>query len=104
MSLKADPNWRLARDSKLVRMLDPDEPAWLVGEEMHEEDEIVVFTVVHRWGPDGWSRRRYSYDFVSDVLHFRGASPVSDSELAAMKAEQRLKLAPPRDALAGRSR
>lgn len=91
MTLKADANWRTARDRKLVRMLDPDEPAWMLMEEMREEEEIVVFTVVHRWGPDGWARRRFSYDFISDILHFRGTSPVSDSELATMKPEQRLK-------------
>lgn len=82
--------WRARRDRKLFKMLDPDEPAWLVEEEVHEEDEVVYYSVVHRWLPAGWQRRRYTYDLVSDVVHFRGTTALDDSELTKMKPEQRI--------------
>lgn len=82
--------WRARRDSKLFKMLDPDEPAWMVEENVDESKEIVQFTIVHRWAPGGWARRRYSYDMVGDVLHFRGTTAVEDSELAKLKPDQRI--------------
>ena len=82
--------WRMNRDRKLFRMLDPDEPAWLVEETVNQDDEIATYTVVHRWKPGGWARRRYTYDIFSNVIHFRGTSPVDDSEMAKMKPEQRI--------------
>ena len=88
--------WREKRDRKLFRMLDPDEPAWLVEESVHPEDEVAYFTVVHRWSPGGWARRRYTYDLVSDVMHFRGTTAVSDDELTQLAPERRLARQPGR--------
>ena len=82
--------WRIKRDGKMFKMLDPDEPAWLVEETVNEDDEIVTYTIVHRWKPGGWARRRYTYDMFGNVIHFRGTSPVNDSEMAKMKPEQRI--------------
>lgn len=82
--------WRISRDRKMFKMLDPDEPAWLIEESVKEADEIVIYTIVHRWKPGGWARRRYTYDTFSDVIHFRGTSPLSDGDMAKMKPEQRI--------------
>ncbi len=82
--------WRNARDQKMFRMLDPDEPAWLVQEEVHREKEVVFYEIVHRWQPGGWQRRRYTYDMISDVIHFRGAVNMDDSDITKIKVEQRL--------------
>lgn len=90
MDIRAADPWRTSRDTKLYRMLDPDEPAWLVEEEVRERDEVVYFTVVHRWKSGGWARRHYTYDLVSDVIHFRGSTALGDSDIAKMKPEQRL--------------
>ncbi len=90
MQLVEEALWRQRRDHKLFKMLDPDEPAWLVEEEVHPEQEVAYYTIVHRWKPGGWARRRYTYDLVGDVVHFRGTTPLSDSELVKMKPEQRL--------------
>ena len=83
--------WRAARDRKMFDMLDPDEPAWLVSDELRPEDQLLDYTVVHRWAPGGWARRRYTYDYIGDVVHFRGSSFVGDSEIANMKREQRIR-------------
>ena len=90
MIAKTDAGWRATRDRKMFTMLDPDEPAWLVEEEVVEADEVVYYTIVHRWKPGGWARRRYTYDIPGNVIHFRGSSPVDDSELSKMKPEQRI--------------
>ena len=82
--------WRERRDTKLATMLDPDEPAWLVSEEEVPEDEVVYFNVVHRWPYAGWGIRRFTYDTVSDVVHFRGTQSIDDAELVKMKPEQRI--------------
>jgi hypothetical protein len=83
-------NWRARRDAKLHTMLDPEEPAWLVEEKVNEKDETVIFDIVHRWPPHGWARRRYLYDIVGDVMHFRGTAPLDDGELPKLKREQRI--------------
>ncbi|MDQ4075993.1 MAG: hypothetical protein M3220_07080 [Chloroflexota bacterium] len=88
--MESNEAWRARRDRKMFRMLDPDEPAWLVEEEVNEEDQVVYYSVVHRWNPGGWQRRRYTYDMVADVIHFRGAVLIDDSEITTMKPEQRL--------------
>jgi hypothetical protein len=85
------PNWREHRDRKLARMLDPDEPAWLVEEVVDEERGVMYFDVVHRWQPGGWQLRRFTYDTVADVLHFRGARLLGDEALTRMKPEQRIR-------------
>ncbi|HEX8682677.1 MAG TPA: hypothetical protein VF707_10220 [Ardenticatenaceae bacterium] len=82
--------WRAARDRKLYKMLDPDQPAWLVSEQVMPQTDEVLFDVVHHWGPDGWTRRRYLYDTVGNVMHFRGTSPIDDAELVKMKPEHRI--------------
>lgn len=82
--------WRERRDAKLAQILDPDEAAWLISEEEIPEKELVIFSVVHRWPFSGWAERRYSYDTVSDVFHFRGVEPIADGELVKMKPEQRI--------------
>lgn len=83
-------HWRTQRDQKLRAMLNPDEPAWLVSEEIDFPKEVVRYAIVHRWGADGWAIRRYTYDIVADVIHFRGTSPVSDGEISKLKPEQRI--------------
>ena len=83
-------NWRERRDAKLYLMLNPEEPAWLVSESVDAAAEVVLFDVVHRWAPQGWQRRRYLYDMISDVIHFRGSSALSDAEITKLKPEQRL--------------
>ncbi|MGB0386091.1 MAG: hypothetical protein ACPGWR_14890 [Ardenticatenaceae bacterium] len=90
MQDKTSEEWRIHRDRKMFKMLDPDEPAWLVEEDVYLEDEMVTYTIVHRWKPGGWARRRYTYDTFSDVIHFRGTSPVDDSQMAKIKPEQRI--------------
>lgn len=82
--------WRERRDLKLFTMINPEEPAWLVREMADDAAEVVLFDIVHRWSPHGWQRRRYSYDMISDVIHFRGSSAVNDSDLTKLKPEQRL--------------
>ncbi len=83
--------WRMNRDRKLFKMLDPDEPAWLVDEEVALPNEAVFYTVVHRWNKHGWARRHFMYDIPGDVVHFRGSTPVNESDLPKMKPEQRIK-------------
>ena len=90
MESRLDEGWRANRDRKMFQMLDPDEPAWMVEEEVRPQEEVVRYAIVHRWKPGGWARRRYTYDTVGDVIHFRGTSPVEDNELAKMKPEQRI--------------
>ncbi len=82
-------HWRERRDAKLRTMLNPDEPAWLVSEEIELPKERVHFAIIHRWGADTWAVRRYIYDMVADVMHFNGTSNVSDSEISKLKPEQR---------------
>ncbi|MBA3532500.1 MAG: hypothetical protein H0T73_11305 [Ardenticatenales bacterium] len=82
--------WRASRDRKLMKMLDPDEPAWLMEEDVQVAKEEVYYTVVHRWMPGGWARRHYTYDMVSDVIHFRGTTPLDDSDILKMKPDQRI--------------
>lgn len=82
--------WIERRNQKLKVMLNPDDPAWLVREVVDEPSETVSFDVVHRWDSEGWAVRRYTYDMVASVLHFRGTSPVSDADIAKMKPEQRI--------------
>lgn len=83
-------NWRERRDAKLFVMLNPEEPAWLINEKVDTASETVLFEVAHRWPPYGWQVRRYNYDMVGNVLHFRGAAPLSDAEVTKLKPEQRL--------------
>jgi hypothetical protein len=90
MSNDTNQRWRAERDHKMFKMLDKNEPAWLVEEEVYEEKEVVYYTIVHRWKPGGWARRRYTYDTFADVIHFRGTSPVNDKEMAKMKPDQRI--------------
>ena len=82
--------WRERRDAKLAKILDPDEAAWLVAEEIIPEKELVIFSVVHRWPFSGWATRQFSYDTVSNVFHFRGSTLLADGDLVKMKAEQRI--------------
>jgi hypothetical protein len=91
MNPHPEENWRARRDRKLFTMLDPNEPAWLVDEQVEASLESVVFDVVHRWYPYRWARRRFLYDIPGDVMHFRGATPIDDSELSKLKPEQRLR-------------
>lgn len=83
-------HWRERRDRKLKAMLNPGEPAWLISEEIELPKERVRYDIVHRWGPDGWALRRYTYDMVADVVHFRGTSPLSDTEVSKLRPEQRI--------------
>ena len=83
-------HWRERRDAKLRVMLDPSEPAWLISEEEDFPKELVRFAIVHRWGADGWAMRRYTYDMVADVIHFRGTAAVADGEISKLKPEQRI--------------
>ncbi len=82
--------WLERRDAKLAAMLNPDDPAWLVREVVDEPAEMVSFDVVHRWDAAGWAVRRFTYDMVANVFHFNGTSPISDTEIAKMKPEQRV--------------
>ena len=82
--------WLEKRNTKLQAMLNPDDPAWLVREVVDEPSEMMSFDVVHRWSSEGWAVRRYTYDMVADVLHFRGTSPVNDADISKMKPEQRI--------------
>lgn len=90
MRLKSLEGWQARRDAKLFIMLNPEEPAWLLNEEVDEASETVLFEVAHRWPPQGWQKRRYNYDMISDVIHFRGAEPLGDGEVTRLKAAQRL--------------
>jgi hypothetical protein len=91
MNPQTDDSWRARRDRKLFTMLKASEPAWLVDEQVEASHESVVFDVVHRWYPHRWARRRFLYDIPGDVMHFRGATPIDDSELSKLKPEQRLR-------------
>lgn len=82
--------WEARRDDKLFRMLDSDEPAWLTRQEINESDETVLFEVVHRWESHGWASRRFLYDVVGNVIHFRGTTPLDESDLVKLKPEQRI--------------
>ena len=82
--------WQARRDAKLFPMLNPEEPAWLLNQVVDEASETVLFEVAHRWPPQGWQKRRYNYDMISDVIHFRGADQLSDGEVTKLKPEQRL--------------
>ncbi|GEM_PF-6703878 len=86
------PAWRAARDRKVAVMLDPHAPAWLLNEQVDAEAGRVQFDIVHRWPLTGeWERRHFTYEIDVDVLHFRGASPVSPAELARLKDEARFR-------------
>jgi|SRR5690606_25928601 len=79
--------------AKLRTVVNPGEPVWLVKEEINPDAEMIYLTVVSRWGGT-WMRRRYTYDIVGNVLHFRGQLPLSHEEYAKLKPEQLLKLDP----------
>lgn len=83
--------WRRGWRAKLGRVVYPGEPAWLLKEEINTGDEVVYLTVVSRW-EGRWMRRRYTYDVVGEVLHFRGELPVSHDERTKLKSEQLLDL------------
>ncbi len=83
-------NWRLRRDHKILNMLDPHEPAWLVEEDVQEENEVAYYTIVHRWRPGGWARRHYTYDIPGNVIHFRGSTALDDANITKMKPQQRI--------------
>lgn len=89
MAEKIPLGWRERRDQKMAAMLDPDEPAWLVDENVEEKSSMIFFAIVHRWAPGGWARRLYMYDPTGHVLHFRGTTPLEESDLVKLKAEQR---------------
>lgn len=83
--------WRRGWRAKLRRVVREGDPVWLLKEEIKTEDEVVYLTVVSRW-EGRWLRRRYTYDPIGDVLHFRGELPVSHDERAKLKPEQLLDL------------
>lgn len=85
--------WRRGWRAKLRRVVHQGEPIWLLKEEINPQDEVIYLTVVSRW-EGRWMRRRYTYDVVGDVLHFRGELPISHDERAKLKPEHLLDLRP----------
>lgn len=79
--------FRAARDAKLAPVLPDEEPVWLVEEDESAVREQLHFAIISRW--DGvWKRRRYLYDPVGNVLHFRGERLLSHDERSKLKPEQ----------------
>lgn len=83
-------DWRARRDARVLTMLDPDHPAWLIEEgKKPSRLDMEFFTLIHYWEPGGWARRHYMYDTVADVVHFWGTTPLDVTELSKLKPEHR---------------
>jgi len=81
------------RNRKVSVVVRPARPAWIIEVKQHPESSTILFDLVFRPNPGGgWYRRRYEYDGESDVLHHRGETAVSDTELAALPDDAELKI------------
>jgi hypothetical protein len=87
--------WRANRDAKLRPVLPDGEPVWLLEESQDFQKEMMLFSVITRWYKSDWIRRRYFYDPVGNVLHFRGERTLTHEERAKLKPSEQYRPIPP---------
>jgi hypothetical protein len=76
-------------EARLRTVFSPDTVVWITDEQYEQNGPTWRVTLVYQSEMGLWRRRRYRYDIPSDTLHFGGEMPVSDSELAAARANGR---------------
>ncbi len=76
---------RKLRDHKVLPVLKPYRPVWLVEERILPEEDSVLFNVVFHDPRYGWLNRRYRYDAFNDVLYHMGERRVSEAEALSIQ-------------------
>lgn len=62
-----------------------DEMIWITDEEYETNGPQWRVTLMCSGERGSWSRRRYRYDIPSGTLHFAGATPAGEADLAAAR-------------------
>jgi len=86
-TVEAAEDIRKLRDDRVLPVLKPYKPVWLVEERILPEEDSVLFNVVFRDPQYGWLNRRYRYDAVSDVLYHMGERRVSEAEVLTIQSK-----------------
>jgi hypothetical protein len=71
---------RQKRDAEVLPHLEQYAPVWLFDEQILQDDESVVFSVVFHHNLYDWVKRRYEYDGFADVLYYLGENTISEEE------------------------
>ncbi|MBX0327068.1 hypothetical protein K2Z83_05140 [Oscillochloris sp. ZM17-4] len=76
--------------TRALRVLfEPGEPVWITEAAYEENGPTWRVTLLCPGERGGWSRRRYHYDIPSGTLHFAGATPAGEGDLAAARQSGR---------------
>lgn len=69
------------RDSKVRTALTEAAPCWLIGEQVREGEDSVLFNLVYEHRTAGWINERFKYDAFADVLYHMGSKTIPETEL-----------------------
>ncbi|NTW98208.1 MAG: hypothetical protein HGB28_06645, partial [Oscillochloris sp.] len=75
--------------SLLASVFQPDERVWITEAVYESNGPVWRVTLLCPGERSGWARRRYRYDIPSGTLHFAGAEPAGDDDLAAARRSGR---------------
>jgi hypothetical protein len=79
---------RHARDEKVRNHLNQYAPIWLAHEEVDVDKDSLIFEVVFEHPRYRWVKRRYWFDYFTDVLHHRGQLMLAEDDVLDIIADE----------------
>ncbi len=73
----------------LTKVFQPGAMVWITEAVYEANGPTWRVTLICPGDRGGWARRRYRYDIPSETLHFSGATPAGEDELAAARRSGR---------------